>query len=724
MSDVPSADMDRIRRLPNGISIVSTQDGDMLVNSPPETLKYLLSAGVKPPRLILLPPDIIPGQQLGSSGFVRHGLNYASVEFLIYANFFGGGGKRTHLITVTADQARRLRVILEETISGPGDPAEYAAFPWLPQECAVISHYPPLGRAPRVDDMALITSLEDVNGRVGSLRIRLEDDRFIITENDIDVAVVPTRLNETPVPLTLSPPRPVLRQELTLQFVGGSDGFDPAGITTCFLAYFGDSAETGPTLFDAAAYLRLRLNNLGVSLNQVSEVVLSHVHEDHLAGLPELMLKSEQRVHLITSTLIYRSVLRIFSAMLALTDHEVAALFDFSPLDPGQSLRVGERLFEALYAVHSIPTLTVRVNDLCYSGDMRYDEAWFAELEARGILRPERRADLLRFAEGATILVQDVGGGAIHSTLTTSLLEALARQSQHIVLAHTSKHVLPESRPELEERVEFAGSGLVVGIGDVVPITADDARLETLSASPLYARLPLVERAALAKRATLAAWMDGQAIVREGEPSDGSAYVLHSGLVDIWEHGRRIQVLGRGSSLGERGALDDAPRTTTIVARGTVQLLAFATEIFDEVAEQLGLTEAFTRTEWLWQNHRAFAHLPWATLLDLALDFTPRTLQPGDQLFAPGDAGLEGYMLLSGSLRTLDSEGQRLADVREPGEFLGARAALSRRAHDRAAVATQISEVWALPASALQRLNLVYPSIVLHLSGLGASGTR
>src|SRR5215210_1407176 len=94
----------RVRTLSNDIHVVSTLAGDILVNAPAETLKYLLAAGLKPPRIILLPPDIPPGQQLGSSGFVRHGINYASIEFLMYATFFGAGGQRTRLVTVTLDQ--------------------------------------------------------------------------------------------------------------------------------------------------------------------------------------------------------------------------------------------------------------------------------------------------------------------------------------------------------------------------------------------------------------------------------------------------------------------------------------------------------------------------------------------------------------------------------------------------------------------------------------------
>jgi glyoxylase-like metal-dependent hydrolase (beta-lactamase superfamily II) len=375
---------ERIRALPNTVSVVATAAGDVLVNCPPETLKYLIAAGIAPPATILLPPDMAPGSELGSCGFVRRGINYASVEFLLYSNYFVKG-RRVRLITVSEAQAQRMRAILEETISGPAAEA-YGPYSWVQAECAAVAVFPPLGRAPRPDDMAEIVSLERGGGELGGASVALEGRDFVFREAGAEVARVPSAIRAVAAPLTLAPPRPLQRQELTLQFIGGSDGFDPTGITTCFLAYLGTTVQTQATLFDAAAYVVMRLGNLGVSPSHVAEVVLSHLHEDHLAGLPELILMGSHRVRLVTSDLIYGSLLRVLSAMLALPAQEVGALFDFFPLNPGTPLELEGRRFEAIYAIHSIPTLAVRVNGVCYSGDMRYDEEWFAELVERGVL--------------------------------------------------------------------------------------------------------------------------------------------------------------------------------------------------------------------------------------------------------------------------------------------------------------------------------------------------
>jgi CRP-like cAMP-binding protein/ribonuclease BN (tRNA processing enzyme) len=705
-----------VHALPNSIYVVDTAAGSVLVNSPPETLKFVLAEGLSVPKIVVAPPDTPAGQQLGSSGFVRQGISYASVEFILYSNFFVGGAQRTRLITATAHQAHRLWKILEETIDGPTDPAAYPPFEWLQRECAAVGYYPPLGRSPNVRDLAEIASLDQEGGDLGAgVQVRLNGDRWVFTENGTEIAVVPARIAGSAMPLTLAPPYPMLRHEITLQFIGGSDGFDPAGITTCFLAYIGATGHSDATLFDAAAYLRVRLGNLGISPAQISEVVLSHLHEDHLAGLPELLLLGERRVRLLTSSIVHASLLKVLGAMLNVPEAEVAALFDFYPLDPGHPVMLEGRRFDCIYAVHSIPTLAVRVNDLCYSGDMRYDEDWFMQLEADGLLSPERREELVHFADDASVLVQDAGGGPVHTTLTPALLQSLAAKSRRVVLAHTSKHQLPAGQAEgVANRLEFAESGHVTAIGTAIRREADAELVETLSACPLFARLPPAERVALAGRAALTRWESGQIIMREGELSDGQTFVVHAGLVEVQVGGETMRVLGRGNSIGERGALQGDVRAGTLVARGPVELLGLSPEVFRPIAESLGLNAAFARADWLWK-HPTFGHLPWATLLDLALDFQPRQLPEGEWIFKLGETGYECYLLVSGKVAIVGARGETLGEFTRPGEFFGGRAALFGTPRNASARTTAPSEVWALPAPALHRLQTVYPQVLLHL---------
>jgi CRP-like cAMP-binding protein len=513
----------------------------------------------------------------------------------------------------------------------------------------------------------------------------------------------------------LAPPYPIQRQEITLQFIGGSDGFDPEGITTCFLAYFGATGEDTATLFDVAAYLRVRLGNSGISPNQISEVFISHVHEDHIAGLPELLLMGGCRIRVITSNTIYRSLLRVLSAMLALPEKEVATLFDFNPLEPEQPLHIDGKKFEAIYAIHTIPTIAVRVNGLCYSGDMRYDEVWFDELQQKGILSKARKKELAEFAQGTSILVQDAGGGAIHTSLTSEVLDSLARKSKHIVLTHTPKNSqkLPETHKSFSNIV-FAEHGLVTAVGEQLNRLGEVGKLETISVCPLYARLSISERSLLAQQVTVEEWSPGETIFREGHDCGGSAYIVHSGLAEIWAKEKRHQVVGRGTSLAERCALISEKHTMSAIAHGPVKLLNLGNETFQSIARRLGLRAAIERAERLWE-HPIFENLPWVMLLDLALDFQPLKLPTGRLLFEYGDLGHECYMLVSGAIAIFDKDLKPLGELVEAGEFFGARSVLFDQPRNAYACVSEDAEIWALPKTALKRLQFVYPGVILHL---------
>ena len=716
MENLVSKNNKYVRTLSNNTYIVQTKAGDILVNSPPETLKYLVAAGLDIPKFVLLPPDVPVGRYLGSSGFVHMGTNYASVEFLLYANYFLNGGNQTTIITATESQKRRIGQILQETISGPADPAEYYPHPWVQRECAAIAHYSPLGRATRPDDLAIIRSIENDGGVLDNqVEIRLEGQEYVFIEANKEVARVSTIIDETPMPLMLPPPQPIQRREITLQFIGGSDGFDPRGITTCFLAYFGATGKDTAILFDVAAYLRVRLGSLNISTNQISDVFISHLHEDHIAGLPELLLMGNVRVRLITSQTIYRSLLRLLSAMMALPQEDIAILFDYSPLEPERPLQINGKKFEAIYSIHTIPTLAVRVNGLYYSGDMRYNEAWFDELTGKNVLSPMRRRELIEFAQEASILVQDAGGGSIHTSVTAEVLKSLTRKNQQVILTHTPKHKqkLPPAY-KTYKNIAFAETGLVTAVGEPLDEPGEAERLETISACPLYARLSISERSLLAQSVTVDTWADGETILAPEKNHEGSVYIVHQGLVETWKDKKRIQVIGRGASIGERCALMAETPSRSARAHGEVQLLRLDQKTFQRIAKRLGLRAAAKRTEQLWK-HPIFCHLPWTMLLDLALDFQPIKLPVGRLLFEYGKTGHECYMLVSGAVAILDKDLNPLGTLNESGEFFGARSVLFNQPRNAHACIAEDAEIWALPAPALKRFQLVYPGVILHL---------
>lgn len=719
-------DASAIIQLPNNISLVQTAAGTILVNSPPETLKLILASGHQVPRIILLPPDVSAGEELGSTGFVRVGVNYASIEFLLYAQFFGNGNQCL-IVTHTQSQKKRIITILEETFEGPIGDLHANNMGWLADECETVSYYKPFGRAPVSSDLCQIISLdEQPDGLIeGGTKIRHDPalQEYIFIDGDQEIGRVSSTITEQATPISYPPSGPIHQQELTLQFIGGSDGFDPDGITTCFLAWLHTESQTYATLFDTAAFMRQRLAHLGLSARQISEVVISHLHEDHIGGLPELILMGENQIQIITSDLIYQSLLRVLTAMFNLPVDEVASLFKFVPLNPGEPLEMDNRRFEAIYAVHSIPTLAIRLNSLYFSGDMRYDEEWFDELVETGVVTQNRRNELVNFAEGAAIVVQDAGGGTVHTTITKELLERLLADGRRVVLAHTQVGDLPNLGEELQNRIDFASSGQIIGMGQSVESNPEDSIMETILTSSLLARLPYDIRRQLCQNVSKLSFKKGEKIISHGELYNGVVYLVHSGLIEVrtQDLAQLRLVTGRGSIIGERSAMKagtskEIRRVNNTYAQSDAQLIQIDGFLFRQLADYLGLEEGFRKAEWL-LNHSPFQEMLWADILDLALDLKIRYCKPGELLFKEGSLGYESYMLVSGEVKLINEEGLVKNWLKEPGILFGGRAALFNETHRFKAVTNGATELWVLDAVDLKRLHIAHPNISLRLRG-------
>ncbi len=725
-------DQANVIALPNNVSLVSTSMGDILTHSPPEVLKSILSEELEIPRIILLPQDMAAGEELASTGFVRSGVNYASIEFVLYAQYFGKQNKCL-IVVHTKSQKKRIRIILEETFEGPDTRLRQGGMKWLADEIDIVSLFPPINRAAYWPDLCEIVSLDETeSGYIGehtAIRVDPITQEYVFYEDEVEHARVSTRITEQAKPLSWPPAHPIQRQELTLQFIGGSDGFDPDGITTCFLAWFHTLDRTYVTLFDTAAFIRQRLAHLGLSTRHISEVVISHLHEDHIGGLPELILMGENQIQLITSDVIYKSLLRVLTAMFNLPTDEVASLFKFIPLNPGKPLIMGKRHFSAIYAVHSIPTLAIRFNDLYFSGDMRYDEAWFDELVEEGVIKDERRKELVSFADGADIIIQDAGGGTVHTTVTRELLEQMLEGGRQVILAHTKPDGLTDLVDALGNRIDFALSGRVVGLGEAISSLPEDPIMETILTSSLLARLSPEINLQLRQTINVVLYEAGEQIVQHGEPYNGLVYLVHKGLIEVWSEGTEELrlVAGRGSVIGERSALkheeqaadsNSVPvqRMNNMFAQTRVELLQIDGGLFKHIADHLNLQEGFRKAEWLLQ-HSPFQEMLWADILDLALDLRVYPVAENDVLYQSQSAGYESFILVSGEIGLYNQNDELSYVLKKPGSFFGGRATLFSELHRFKAKAHSDGEVWVLKAIDLKRLHAVHPNISLQLRG-------
>jgi MFS family permease len=105
------------------------------------------------------------------------------------------------------------------------------------------------------------------------------------------------------------------------------------------------------------------------------------------------------------------------------------------------------------------------------------------------------------------------------------------------------------------------------------------AGLELLQAIPMFAPLTPAVVESLASSLIRVPVAAGDVVLREGADSD-RFYIIESGLVEVTHDGAVLRREGPGDFFGEIGLLRDVPRTATITAVETTELMALERDAF------------------------------------------------------------------------------------------------------------------------------------------------
>jgi CRP/FNR family cyclic AMP-dependent transcriptional regulator len=123
----------------------------------------------------------------------------------------------------------------------------------------------------------------------------------------------------------------------------------------------------------------------------------------------------------------------------------------------------------------------------------------------------------------------------------------------------------------------------------------------TLRTFPMFNGLPENDLQAIARLAMMRRVVRGANVVRAGEATD-FVYLVLSGSLKVLatdEEGREVifGILGPGELFGEMGVLDDNPRSATVIATATSQLVLIGKSEFKRV-----LQEKFEITQYIIRN--------------------------------------------------------------------------------------------------------------------------
>jgi ribonuclease Z len=217
-------------------------------------------------------------------------------------------------------------------------------------------------------------------------------------------------------------------------------------------AHFACIGREHGLLIDCGVSPRARLEDLGVGRDMIDDVLITHFHPDHAAGLPsyimELWLRGRTKpLNIHASDICIERIRR----MLDLYEWEQApdlfpVCFEPIPFEAGSlALDNGEFRVSVTPVRHMVPTLAVRVDcapsgrSVVFSSDT------------------EPAAGLVALAKGADLLLHEAAGAGVGHSSAAQAGEA-ARQAgvRRLILVHYDPYAEPEALLA-EARAVFPG---------------------------------------------------------------------------------------------------------------------------------------------------------------------------------------------------------------------------------------------------------------------------
>ena len=169
--------------------------------------------------------------------------------------------------------------------------------------------------------------------------------------------------------------------------VGNGNGF--VGTSSSFVIKLGDSL----LWIDPCSQPALSLGNVGIHWDDVTHILITHNHEDHILGFSACLKRAidkRSKLKLITAPAIYEILLKQFNPLF----YDIDKYIELISLTPGKSITFSDHKIEARWNHHIIPygTLGLKISGKSYcwgfSGDTKYDEKLIALLKIKE-LEPE-----------------------------------------------------------------------------------------------------------------------------------------------------------------------------------------------------------------------------------------------------------------------------------------------------------------------------------------------
>jgi len=223
--------------------------------------------------------------------------------------------------------------------------------------------------------------------------------------------------------------------------LGNSHGFDKSGSVSGYVLWINGRG----VMIDPPPYSSATLEREGIRPRTIVGIILTHCHADHDAGAFQKVLTGSPVV-VITTPTIYKSFIRKYAALSALSPALLRHCHRYKPAIIGEPLRFQGATFHFIYTLHTIPCVGFRVEwrgrSMVFTGDHFNSPPAIDKLQETGVLTKARADDLRNLPLQETdALLHEAGAPPIHTPLDV-LLKLPERVKKRLYVVHTS--ALPE----------------------------------------------------------------------------------------------------------------------------------------------------------------------------------------------------------------------------------------------------------------------------------------
>jgi len=382
------------------------------------------------------------------------------------------------------------------------------------------------------------------------------------------------------------PPKPDIVTPLEKPFMGVTylgvgSGFSHERKNSCLIVW----SEGQGIMVDAFNEHNESVLRYGVTEKDISYIILSHVHSDHDSGLIEKIL-SGQRIKLITTRIIFESFLRKVQGISRFPKEVIEDFVDLLEVEAGDEIKLpGFKhtylLFD--YSLHSIPAGRFKLiyrppgrkeKIISHSGDTKYDEDLTHRWWEMGNFSRKRRDSILGFVWDGDLIIQEVGGGNLHTELA-SLTDINPTIAKKMVLVH--QHKEPFNHPYFRFAEEGETDVLIKSRKPKVR-----TKLDLIKDMVLFEGVKKSQLANIVKQSRIRKLKTGAIVFSKNEIGN-EFFVILDGFAEIGIKKNQSVVYEKGMFFGELAVSTPNPyRRATVKALSDLTLLEIPKKFYTQ----------------------------------------------------------------------------------------------------------------------------------------------